>query len=419
MASTFRPSRRNPARAAASARRSGAGDGGLPYGAVTEALRGLAEQVGVAELRRLAGEHAGELQWLVPGLGSADQPGGAEGVELDASYSQLQLFEAVLGLVGRLAAETPLAVVVEDAHWADASTRDLLVFLAHNLQQVGVVVAATYRTDELHRQHPLWPVLARLVRGETVERIDLAPFDRDELARLLEGILGDAPGPELLERVLERSQGNASFAEELLAAGEAQDAQLPESLRDLLLVTIDGLSPGVVEVVRVVAAAGGTARHGLVARVVVTSGGSQPDSGDLDGALRVAVEQGVLVTDAAAGTYAFRHPQLPPSSHPRHTSRGTNHSPTLDGCRTGHDRCPQAARHHHPPPARRTPHRHWASSQRGGGPPVRGAEAHRVGRGEGAVGGDVSDDGPAPTVTSSCRAWSRRSRGWLSLRVRA
>ena len=284
------------------------GDGGLPYGAITEALRGLAEELGRAELRRLAGEDARELQRLMPGVRPADEPDGAGAVGLDAS-SQLRLFEAVLGLIGRLAAEMPLVIVLEDVQWADTSTRDLLVFLAHNLREAGVMVAVTYRTDGLHRGHPLWPVLARLVRDETVERIDLAPFDRDEMALLLQGILGEAPGLELLERVLERSQGNAFFAEELLAAGEAQGAVLPDSLRDILLVTIDTLPPEVVEVMRVVAAAGGTARHGLVAQVVA-SGGGEPDSADLDGVLRVAVDQGVLVVDAAAGSYAFRHALL-------------------------------------------------------------------------------------------------------------
>ena len=284
------------------------GDGGLPYGAVTEALRELAEEIGLPKMRRLAADRAGELQRLAPGLRPADQSSG-EGrvVELDA-FSQLRLFEALLGLMVRLAAESPLVVVFEDVHWADPSTRDLLVFLAHNLQQVGVVVIATYRTDELHRQHPLRPVLARLVRGEAVERIDLAPFDLDEVAVLVEGILGEVPGPELVERVFERSQGNAFFAEELLAAGEAQDSELPNSLRDLLLVTIDSLSPGVVEVLRVVAAAGGTARHGLVARVATSDSG--PDGAGLDVALRVAVERGVLVADATAGSYTFRHALL-------------------------------------------------------------------------------------------------------------
>ena len=285
------------------------GDGGLPYGAVTEVLRELAEEVGLPELRRLAGEDARELQRLAPRLRPVDQPAGeGAGIALDAS-SQLRLFEALLGLVGRLAADGPLVVVLEDMHWADASTRDLLVFLAHNLREVRVVVMVTYRTDDLHRQHPLRPVLGRLLRGDTVERVDLAPFERDEVAQLVEGILGDTPGPELLDQVFERSQGNAFFAEELVAAGESRGASLPDSLREVLLVAIDGLPVGVVEVLRVVAAAGGRARHSLVTRVVASDSGG-PDGGDLDGSLRVAVERGVLVVDAAAATYAFRHALL-------------------------------------------------------------------------------------------------------------
>jgi DNA-binding CsgD family transcriptional regulator/tetratricopeptide (TPR) repeat protein len=286
----------------------GLGDGGLPYGAVTEVLRELATEVGLPELRRLAGPHARELQRLVPGIRPVDQrEGEGWGVELDAS-SQLRLFEALLGLVERLATDRPLVVVIEDVHWADTSTRDLLVFLAHNLRLVGTVVVATYRADELHRQHPLRPVLARILRGEGVDRVDLAPFTRNEVAVLLEGILGSTPAPALLERVFVRSQGNAFFVEQLVAAGEARDAELPDSLRDILLVTIDGLPPGVVQVLRIVAAAGGTARHGLVTPLMRSDSAS--DGEGPDAALRVAVDRGVLVADTPAGTYAFRHALL-------------------------------------------------------------------------------------------------------------
>jgi DNA-binding CsgD family transcriptional regulator/tetratricopeptide (TPR) repeat protein len=286
------------------------GDGGLPYSAVTEVLRELTEVVGLPELRRLAGENARELQRLAPRLQPVDQPAGeGSGIALDAS-SQLRLFEALLSLVGRLAADGPLVVVLEDMHWADASTRDLLAFLAHNLREVPVVVTVTYRTDDLHRQHPLRPVLGRLLRSESVERVDLAPFERDEVSQLVEGILGDTPGPELLEQVFERSQGNAFFAEELVAAGEARGADLPDSLREVLLVAIDGLPAGVVEVLRVVAAAGGGAvRHDLITNAAALAS-NRPGGGDLDERLRVAVERGVLVADAAAGTYAFRHALL-------------------------------------------------------------------------------------------------------------
>ena len=290
------------------------GDGGLPYGAVTEVLRDLGEQVGVPELRRLAGDDAGELSRLAPRVRPAGQTeGGRSGLALDAA-SQLRLFEALLGLVGRLAAEGPLVIILEDVHWADASTRDLLVFLAHNLREVGIVVAATFRTDDLHRQHPLRPVLGQLLRGAAVERVDLEPFGRDEVALLVEEVLGDPPGPELLDLVFDRSQGNAFFAEELAGAAGMDGDRLPDSLREVLLVALDGLPEEVVELLRVVAAAGGQVQHGLATRVLA-SDGHAPGGSELDGNLRVAVERGLLVASAAAGTYAFRHALLSEAVH--------------------------------------------------------------------------------------------------------
>jgi len=280
------------------------GEEGLPFGAVTEALRSLAAAAGLPMLRRLAGEDAGELQRLVPDL----RPAGQRDIwpdrrPLDTS-SQLRLFEALLRLVHRAAADTPLVLVLEDLHWADASTRDLLVFLAHNLRSASVVVVATFRSDELHRGHPLRPALAHIARGERVERLDLKRFERVELQLLLEEILGQAPGAELLDRVFDRSQGNAFFAEELLAVGGEQLAGLPVALSDILLEAIDRLPRDVTDLLRLVAAAGGHVRHELLVQVAPVSGVG------LDAALRTAVEQLVLLTDPAAGTYSFRHALL-------------------------------------------------------------------------------------------------------------
>ena len=279
------------------------GEQGLPYAAVSEAMRGLDAALPTAELRRLAGEDLSDLARVVPGL-RGELPGGLRGEDGHASASsQLRLFEAVLGLAGRLAAEVPVVLVLEDAHWADASTRDLLVFLAHNLREVGVVLVTSFRTDELHRTHPLRGVLAQLSRQEQVERIDLAPFDREEMGQLLEDLLGEPAAAAQLEAMVERSQGNPFFAEELLAAG-GELAELPELLRDLLLLSIDGLPPAAMQVLRLVAAAGGEASHSLVAQVVGLGAEA------LNDALRTAVQRGVLVTHPTADRYVFRHALL-------------------------------------------------------------------------------------------------------------
>ncbi len=279
------------------------GEEGLPYAAVSEALRDLSDEVGGAQLRRLAGEDLADLARVVPVL-RGEQPGAASGGDGHVSApSQLRLFEAVLRLVGRLADGVPVVLVLEDVHWADASTRDLLVFLAHNLREVGVVLVTSFRADELYRTHPLRGVLAQLSRQERVERIDLAPFGREEMAQLLEDLLGEPPAAGQLEAMVERCQGNPFFAEELLAAG-GELAELPEYLRDILLATIDRLPPEAFEVLRAIAAAGGEASHSLVVRVVSL------DAGTLNDALRTAVQRGVLVTHPTAEAYTFRHALL-------------------------------------------------------------------------------------------------------------
>ena len=84
----------------------------------------------------------------------------------------------MLGLLHRLALERPVALVLEDLHWADPSTLDLLDFLARNLVDEPVLLVATYRTDELHRRHPLRPALAELHRIGAVSTIGLTPARR-------------------------------------------------------------------------------------------------------------------------------------------------------------------------------------------------------------------------------------------------
>ena len=278
------------------------GQHGLPYAAVSEALRGLDGALAPAELGRLAGEDLPDLARVVPGLRGepSETPGGEDG---SASVSQLRLFEAVLGLVGRLADGVPVVLVLEDVHWADASTRDLMVFLAHNLREVGVVLVVSVRTEELGRTDPLRGVLAQLGRQPQVDRIELAPFGREELAALLEDLLGAPPAAEQLDGMVERCEGNPFFAEELLAAG-GELAELPEHLRDLLLLSVDGLPSGSVPMLRLIAAAGGEASHGLVARVI------DLEAETLNEALRTAVERGVLVSRAGAEAYVFRHALL-------------------------------------------------------------------------------------------------------------
>jgi tetratricopeptide (TPR) repeat protein len=275
------------------------GDLGLAYLPVVDALRGLGEEPAEAEL-------LAEVAMTAPGLGrllpAVARPGpmGAHGDGLD----QLQVFDAVRVLLMRRSERSPLVVVLEDLHWADRATRDLVGFLARTLWSGRVTLVASYRSDELHRRHPLRPLLAELVRLPGVERLELAPFSRAELAAHLEVISGAPLPADQVERIHARSEGNPFYAEQLLAAGGEAQVQLPPTLSDVLLIPVQALSEPAQQVLGVAAVAGRRVSHRLLAQV---AGSPEPD---LEQGLRDAIGAGALVADTTTGTYAFRHALL-------------------------------------------------------------------------------------------------------------
>ena len=124
------------------------------------------------------------------------------------------MFEATVDLLSSASRERGLALIVEDIHWADRSTLDLLTYIVRARADLPFASLATFRSDELHRGHRLRPVLAEFQRATRSVRIDIPPFDREELERQLAAILGRPPNAALAERVYTRSDGNAFFAEE-------------------------------------------------------------------------------------------------------------------------------------------------------------------------------------------------------------
>jgi len=203
-------------------------------------------------------------------------------------------------LAQALSQQEPLVLVVEDLHWADHSTRDLLAFLARNLRRERLLLVVTYRSDETVRGR-LGPFLAELARGSPVERIELPRFQRPEAVAQLTGILGAAPSAELTDAVFVRSEGNPFFTEELVVALQAGSGELPETLRDLLQGRAELLSEQGQHVVRVAAVAGRRVPHELLAAVAGL------DHRQLTQALRDAVGQQLLVTRPGWDGYEFRH----------------------------------------------------------------------------------------------------------------
>jgi ATP/maltotriose-dependent transcriptional regulator MalT len=269
---------------------------GLPYAPFTAGLRHLTRERGTAEIAGLLPSGAAaDLAGLLPEFGELPP-------DPDAGTARARLFERMLSLMERLAEQAPIIWVIEDAHWADRSTRDLLVFLVRNLRAGPILLIITFRSDELHRTHPLRPVLAELDRVDGVTRVELPRLSRAEVAAQLEGILGHPPTPAVLDEVRERTEGIPLFVEAMIDSDGALHRSLPASLRDLLVATIQRLPEPTQEVLRV-ATATERAGHALLAAVTGI------DEAALADTLRPAVAANVLVPAEEGGGdgYAFRH----------------------------------------------------------------------------------------------------------------
>jgi DNA-binding CsgD family transcriptional regulator/tetratricopeptide (TPR) repeat protein len=280
------------------------GADGLPYAPIAAALRGLARDLPPTAFEQLVGAGGGDLARLLPELSvsrAPDEPTHGVSGAGDA-IAQARLFGLLRGLLDRLAAEAPVLFAIEDIHWADRSTLEFLSSLLRGLRDERLLLVCTYRSDELHRQHPLRPFLAEEERRHVVERLDVAPFSQAELAEQVAGILGSAAEPGMVARLHTRCEGNAFFAEELLAASDAAAGPLPSSLRDVLNLRLEALPDGARGVLRVAAAAGRRSGHRLLATVA-----DLPEPALVEG-LRQALAQHVLVQDDDG--YAFRHALL-------------------------------------------------------------------------------------------------------------
>ena len=266
------------------------GESELPYVPLVAALRPLARSGDPA----LTEPVRAAVAPLLPGL-APTSPEAEDG-------AQARLFEGLLSLLNALGEQRPVLLLIEDLHWADRSTRAALAFLARSLVAERVLLVCSYRPDELHRRHPLRPLLAEVERNARARRVTLEPLTREELAGQLADILGAPPEADLLERLWTRSGGNPLYSEELLAAGLDGRGAAPDTLRDALMLRVEHLSEPAQEILRLVAV-GQRTDHPLLA------GTSGLDERTLRDALREAVDSHILVADDD-GRYRFRHALL-------------------------------------------------------------------------------------------------------------
>ena len=269
------------------------GDSALPYLPFSEVMGRLATDLPDV-VETVSGVH--------PALGRL-QPGRRmlSGARQDAgSVDRGDLFEAMHSLLSAAAAKAPLLLVIEDAHWADQSTRDMISFLFSRpfADPVGIVVS--YRAEDLHRRHPLRGQVAEWSRVRGVDRLQLNPLSDTEVRTLVRELHPDPITEADLSDIVTRAEGNAFFVEELV--GTTWGGRVPEDLAEVLLVRLDRLDDSSRQVVRAMSVAGRQVSHGLLAE----ASGVPADA--LDQALRAAVESHVVIT--SQDRYSFRHALL-------------------------------------------------------------------------------------------------------------
>ena len=263
-----------------------------------------------ADALRAAPPHVERAVKARPVLSRLLPDGDGQAQEADwAGLARQQMFGAVLSLLSELAAQSPVLLVIEDLHWADATTRHLVTFLSRMLHRERVAIIGTYRTDDLHRRHPLRSVIAELLRLPMVALVELGPLSAAALAELLSGV-PHAPSPlsaATVNSLVERAEGNAYYAEELLTASscaaDTAGGTLPTGLAELLLSRVERVSDAAKQVLRAAAVAGGGAADDLVR----AASGLADDA--YEEAVREAAGQQLLAPDGPTG-FRFRHALL-------------------------------------------------------------------------------------------------------------
>jgi tetratricopeptide (TPR) repeat protein len=267
--------------------------GGAPYAPVVEALADLVERLGPVEAAAALGPEAEHL-------GPAVAPGG----RADELTGQTATLQAVRRVLAHLARQRPVLLVVEDAHWADRSTRDLIAFLVGTPSPSPVALVVTYRRDDLQRGHPLRPLLAELSRHPHVEHLGLEPLGRADAAALLADVQGAPVDPVLAEAIYRRAEGNPFFLEELVRAGPAADGEVPSIVGEVMTARVARLSPPAQATLRAAAVGGRRVSHDRLAAVVAL------DEPDLADAVREAQAANLVTVEPDRRRYEFRHALL-------------------------------------------------------------------------------------------------------------
>ena len=267
----------------------------VPYAPLPEVLETFRREIGDDRAATLAGAPYQMLNAFFE-LGS------------DSMSSPQQVFLAVRRLLDDIGTDAPVVLIMEDLHWADPSTLDLVRHLGQaRPESRRLLLVCTFRSGELRRSDPLWQLLASAAFLRRTERIELPAFTLEELRQFLTAMTGTQVEASLVERCHEWSDGIPFYAEQLMATGaleNLEDVRLPADTSALVLARLDGLGKPELQVLRVAAVAGRAVSRQLLRTV------SGMPSATLRSALQECFDRRLLVADHKTDVYRFRHALL-------------------------------------------------------------------------------------------------------------
>lgn len=247
-----------------------------PYWAWTQAIRSLLTDPSEAVMSALA-TRAAVIAEIVPEIGNM-MPGLISPMEIEAGQARFRLFDSVAAFLNEIANSQPLVIMLDDLHWADQSTLDLLEFVARKVSSSPMLLVGSYRDMELSRRHPLSETLATLARARGFQRIPLRGLGSEDVGRLVEAVGGIRPPPALIDEIHDRTEGNPFFVAEVardLGRGAADrggelDAvgfRIPEGVREAIGVRLNRLSEECNRVLRTASLLGRVFDFALLAAV--------------------------------------------------------------------------------------------------------------------------------------------------------
>ena len=288
----------------------------IPYLPVAEALRAMVREVADDRLGTLVAPYAAELVKLVPEL-SLRMRDLHPSPPLEPDQERLRLYENVTAFLGGAARTRPTVFLLDDLHWADAATLQLLRYLARNIRNDRILLVGTYRDVELDRTHPLSTALREMNRERLYTRVLVRRLTPEHVAEMIRSVFQSRQpvSNEFRDLIYRETEGNPFFVEEVLKhlvevgtlyivesrweRKEIHEIEVPQSVREVIGRRLERLSSQCVEVLTVAAAIGREFDFDVLRAAMAGDGQPQPGEADM-GRLLDLLEEGLqsqLITE--------------------------------------------------------------------------------------------------------------------------